>query len=109
MTEQFDDVSIQKKTNVHFDGKSISRVIEYSDGTKKTIGVILPTDQPLKFKTYVLELIEIISGECEVWIGIEEEYLFLKSGESFEVPANSQFKIRTNSVLDYTCHLIKEL
>lgn len=107
MTAQFDDVSIQKKPNVHFNGKSISRVINYPDGTIKTIGVILPTERPLKFETHVHERIEIISGECEVWIGDQENSQFLKAGESFDVPENSQFRIRTHIVVDYICHLVK--
>jgi purine/pyrimidine-nucleoside phosphorylase len=107
MTNQFDDVSIQKKSNVYFDGKSISRVIECSDGTKTTIGVILPTEKPLKFKTHVTEYIEIISGECEVWIGDEEQSHFFQTGEKFEVIADSHFRIHTNDVLDYVCYLVK--
>ena len=107
MIDQFDDVSIQKKPNVYFDGKSISRVINYPDGTKKTLGVILPTEYPLKFETHVHERIEIISGECEIWIGNQENNLFLKTGESFDVPSNSQFRIKTNIVVDYICHLVK--
>ena len=107
MTKQFDDISIKKKSNVHFDGKSISRIIEYPDGTKKTIGVILATEHPLKFKTHVVELIEIISGECEVWIGDDLHGKIFKTGDRFEVSANSYFKIKTQQVVDYICHLVK--
>ncbi|MBJ9947594.1 pyrimidine/purine nucleoside phosphorylase [Acinetobacter bereziniae] len=104
MTEQFDFISIKKKANVHFNGASISHAIEFKDGTKKTLGVILPSKEPLTFKTHLAERIEIISGECSVQIGHAPDIKIYKSGESFQIPAHSQFKIKTSEVLDYVCH-----
>ncbi|MDC5521929.1 pyrimidine/purine nucleoside phosphorylase [Acinetobacter baumannii] len=104
MPDQFDSVSITKKAHVYFNGASISRVVTIKDGSKKTIGVILPTDQALTFKTYVPERIEIISGECKVQIGKNSDMRTFSSGESFSISANSQFRIITNEVLDYICH-----
>ncbi|CAI3111794.1 Pyrimidine/purine nucleoside phosphorylase [Acinetobacter calcoaceticus] len=105
MSNQFDFVSIKKKANVHYEGRSISHVIELEDGTKKTLGVILPSDKALIFKTHVPERIEIISGKCTVQIGDELEAKIYSSGESFNVPENSKFKITTDEVIDYVCHL----
>ena len=104
MTEQFDSISIKKKANVHFNGASISHLIVLKDGTKKTLGVILPSKEPLTFKTHLAERIEIISGECSVQIGHAPDIKIYKSGESFQIPAHSQFKIKTSEVLDYVCH-----
>ena len=39
---QFDNVSVVKKANVYFDGKCVSHTVVQADGTKKTVGVILP-------------------------------------------------------------------
>jgi len=105
MPDQFNSVSIRKKANVHYEGHSISHVIELADGTKKTLGVILPTNKALTFKTHVPEHIEIISGKCTVQIGDEPEAKVYSSGESFHVPENSNFKIMTDEVIDYICHL----
>jgi len=105
MQNQFDSVSIRKKANVHFEGHSVSHMIEFEDGTKKTLGVILPTTTSLTFKTHVPERIEIISGKCTVQIGDEPEAKIYSSGESFNVPENSKFKIMTDEVIDYICHL----
>ncbi|CAI3099556.1 Pyrimidine/purine nucleoside phosphorylase [Acinetobacter oleivorans] len=105
MPNQFDFVSITKKANVHYEGRSISHLIELKDGTKKTLGVILPTDKPLTFKTHVAERIEIISGKCNVQIGDELEVRIYSNGDSFYVPENSKFKINTDEVIDYICHL----
>ncbi|NUG51141.1 pyrimidine/purine nucleoside phosphorylase [Acinetobacter lactucae] len=105
MPNQFDSVSIRKKANVYFEGHSISHLIELEDGTKKTLGVILPTNKYLIFKTHVPERIEIISGKCSVQIGDEPEVRIFSSGETFYVPENSYFKIMTDEVIDYVCHL----
>ncbi|WP_332606095.1 pyrimidine/purine nucleoside phosphorylase [Acinetobacter sp. ESBL14] len=104
MAEQFDLVSIKKKANVHFNGTSISHILVLKDGTKKTLGVILPSEEPLTFKTHLAECIEIISGECSVQIDDAPEIQIYASGDSFQIPANSQFNIKTNDVVDYICH-----
>lgn len=72
---------------------------------KKTLGVILPTEQALTFETHVAERMEIISGECRVQIADSEESELFRAGQSFYVPGNSRFKIETDEVLDYVCHL----
>jgi len=46
VSEQFNFVSIKKKANIHFNGSSISHVLILKDGTKKTLGVILPSEHP---------------------------------------------------------------
>ncbi len=105
MSAQFDHVSVIKKSNVYFGGSCISHTILFEDGTKKTLGVILPTEQPLTFETHVPERMEIISGECRVKIANNEEAELFRAGQSFYVPGNSTFKIETDDVLDYVCHL----
>lgn len=104
MSEQFDFVSIKKKANVHFNGASISHILVLKDGTKKTLGVILPSEEPLIFKTHLAERIEIISGQCSVQIGDDPNMKIYRTGESFQIPANSQFKIQTSETVDYVCH-----
>ena len=62
--EQFDQVSVIKNANVYFDGKVTSRTIVFSDGTRKTLGIMLPGEY--EFNTEAKELMEILSGELEV-------------------------------------------
>ena len=38
----FENVKVEKNANVYFDGKVTSRNIFFTDGTKKTLGVMLP-------------------------------------------------------------------
>ena len=101
---QFDHVSVLKKSNVYFGGKCISHIVQFEDGTQKTIGVILPTEAPLTFETRVPERMEIISGECRVWIAEKQDSELFRAGQSFYAPGNSYFKIETSDVLDYVCH-----
>lgn len=105
MSTQFDHVSVIKKSNVYFGGRCVSHTVQFADGTKKTLGVIMPTIEPLVFETHVTERMEIISGECHVSIGESEEKELFRAGQSFYVPANSTFKLETSEVLDYVCHL----
>jgi uncharacterized protein YaiE (UPF0345 family) len=42
---QFDNVSVVKKANVFFDGKCVSHSVLFPDGTRKTVGVIMPGSQ----------------------------------------------------------------
>ncbi|MFL9507456.1 pyrimidine/purine nucleoside phosphorylase [Acinetobacter baumannii] len=104
MSDQFNSVSVTKKAHVYFNGASISRVIILKDGTKKTIGVILPTKELLTFKTHTPERIEIISGQCRVQIANQSDLLTYYSGDSFSIPADSHFKIISDTIINYVCH-----
>ena len=38
----FEDVEIIKEANIYFDGKVTSRVVNFNDGTTKTLGIMMP-------------------------------------------------------------------
>ena len=46
---QFDNVAVIKKANVYFDGKCVSHTVQFPDGSRKSVGVILPST--LTFRT----------------------------------------------------------
>ena len=48
-TEKLEVAAVATKANVYFDGKCVSHGITLADGTKKSVGVILPAT--LTFKT----------------------------------------------------------
>ena len=48
MTDKINAV-ISTRANVYFDGKCVSHSIELADGTKKSVGVVLPST--LRFNT----------------------------------------------------------
>ena len=97
---QFDDVSITREANIYFDGKVTSRTVRFPDGTRKTLGIMLPGDYA--FNTDSKELMEILSGELEIQLA-GEDWRTVAAGESFEVPGNSSFKLKIHEVTDYCC------
>jgi uncharacterized protein YaiE (UPF0345 family) len=40
--DKFENVTIIKKANIYFDGKVTSRNVFFADGTRKTLGFMLP-------------------------------------------------------------------
>ena len=98
---QFDNVSVVKQGNVYFDGKCVSHTVLFADGTRKTIGVILPST--LTFNVGVPEIMEITSGVCRVKIGDEAEFTTYAAGSQFSVPANGRFVIEAAEVVNYIC------
>lgn len=102
MSTQFENVTLNKKSNVYFDGKAISHDFIQADGSKKSVGVIQPAT--LTFNTSVDEIMEIVAGECRVKIAGEVELKNYTAGQSFNVPANSSFELEALTVVDYVCH-----
>jgi uncharacterized protein YaiE (UPF0345 family) len=97
---EFTNVSITKEANIYFDGKVTSRTIHFEDGSKKTLGIMLPGDY--EFGTEAKELMEIMSGDLDIQLP-GEDWKSIKGGESFEVPGNASFKLRIRTVTDYCC------
>src|SRR3989338_8014829 len=102
MSDKFDNVSVGKKANVFFDGKCVSHSVFFPDGTRKTVGVIMPGSQ-LTFNVGAPELMEIPSGTCRVKIGDEPEFKTYAAGTSFNVAENSSFEIHANDEVNYVC------
>jgi uncharacterized protein YaiE (UPF0345 family) len=99
---QLDQVSVIKKANVYFDGKCVSHTVLFADGSRKTIGVIFPSQ--LVFNTSAPETMEIVAGTCKVKLSGESEWKTYQAGDSFDVPGNSGFTIETVEPMDYVCH-----
>lgn len=99
--DQFDGVSVVKKANVYFDGKVTSRTVLFADGSRKTLGIMLPGDY--EFGTGAAETMEMLAGEMAVLLPGESEWRTYKGGDSFFVPGNSRFKLKVKTVADYCC------
>jgi len=99
--QQFDQVSVIKKANIYFNGKVTSRTVLFTDGTKKTLGIMLPGEY--EFGTAAAELMEMLAGEMDVLLPGETGWCTVKAGDSFQVSANSRFKLKVNTVVDYCC------
>ncbi|MBN2964558.1 pyrimidine/purine nucleoside phosphorylase [Sulfurospirillum sp. T05] len=101
--DTFENVSVVKKANVYFEGKVTSRTLVFADGSKKTLGVMLPGTYT--FNTQAAEVMEILAGNCEVHLG--KNTLHVRAGESFDVPALSTFEITCPEVVDYCCSFVE--
>lgn len=100
---QFDNVSVIAKANVYFDGKCVSHTVQLADGSKKSVGVILPAT--LTFNTGAPEIIEGVSGSCRVRMQGESDWKSYGVGQSYKVPANSSFEIEVaDESYHYICH-----
>jgi hypothetical protein len=102
--KQFDQVSVVTKANVYFDGKCVSHTLLLADGSRKSVGVIMP-GAALTFNTGAPEKMEIIDGSCRVNIANSQWQTF-KVGEHFHVAANTRFEIESldNAPVHYICH-----
>lgn len=102
----FKNVEIETAANVYFDGKVTSRKVTFEDGSFKTLGIMMPGDY--KFGTSEKELMEITAGDCEILLPGTSQWQTIKGGESFYVPANSEFEIKAKTLIDYCCTYISE-
>lgn len=101
---QFDNVSVVKKANVYFEGKVTSRAVIFADGTKVTLGIMLPGEY--EFGTGAKEIMDIQAGELSVLLPGKDEWLEISEPTTFEVPADSSFKLKVKTVTDYICSYI---
>ena len=100
---QFDNVTVLKQANVYFDGKCVSHSLTLADGSKKSVGVILPST--LTFNTGAPEIMETVAGSCRVKMAGESEWKSYGAGQSFCVPGNSSFEIEVaGEPYHYVCH-----
>lgn len=104
-TEKIDNISVTTQASIYFDGKCISHGITYPDGTKKSVGVILPAT--LTFNTGAPEIMECVAGACEYKLDGSDEWVMSAAGEKFSVPGNAKFDIRVaegHAAYHYICH-----
>ena len=101
-TTRIDGASVNTQANVFFDGKCISHGLTLADGTKLSVGVILPAT--LTFNTGAPEVMECVAGSCEYKLAGSDQWVKSSAGEKFNVPGNSKFDIRVTEPYHYICH-----
>ncbi|MBE1427135.1 uncharacterized protein YaiE (UPF0345 family) [Desulfomicrobium macestii] len=102
---EFSNVTVLKKANIYSDGNVTSRTLVFPDGSKKTLGIMLPGEY--EFGTAEKELMEIQSGELDVLLPGATDWRTFSDGTAFEVPANAKFSLKVRVVTDYCCSYIK--
>ena len=100
----FNNVNIAQEANILYDGNITSRSISFSDGKKKTLGIMLPGEYELN--TVNKAVIVINSGVLEVMLPAEDwvEYV---APASIEIAQNSKYKLRVTSLVEYCCSFEK--
>lgn len=98
---EFNNVTITREANVYFDGNVTSRAVTFADGTVKTLGIMMVGDYT--FGTEKAELMEIMAGELTYRLDGTDDWIAIKGGESFNVPANSSFDLKVTQLADYCC------
>ncbi len=101
-TTQLDGVRVNTQANVFFDGKCVSHSLTLPDGSKKSVGVVLPGT--LTFNIGAPETMECVAGGCEYRIGDSPQWLTAGPGDSFSVAAQGRFEIRVSQAYHYICH-----
>jgi len=102
ITSKLDGVSVSTQASVYFDGKCVSHGVTFPDGTKKSVGVILPAT--LTFNTGAPEIMECVAGSCEYKLTGSDAWVKSTAGEQFSIPGNSKFEIRVTEAYHYICH-----
>ena len=102
---KFNEVSVNAKANIYFDGKVVSHSLILKDGAKKTLGLIYPGSY--HFNTESAEKMEIIAGHCCVTLdGTKKTNSYIEN-QAFDVPANSGFTIEvSDEICEYICSFI---
>ena len=101
-TATIPNVTLTTQANVYFDGKCVSHGFTLADGTKKSVGVVLPAT--LTFNTGAAEIMECVGGSCEYKLAGSDEWKKSGPGDKFSIPANSSFEIRVTEPYHYICH-----
>jgi purine/pyrimidine-nucleoside phosphorylase len=99
--DRFQNVTVLTKANVYFGGKVSSHTILFADGSRKTLGVVLPGQY--EFGTVEREQNEVLSGELRVLLPGSQTWTVCGVGDIFELPKNSKFQVAADVVSEYCC------
>ena len=99
--KEYINVNVDKLANTYFEGNVISRNIFFKDGSRKTLGVMLPGKY--EFNTNARELMEIISGKLSLKLQNYDDWKLIEKGMNFNVPKNASFEVEVFELVNYTC------
>ncbi len=102
---EFSAVTVVAKANVYFDGRVVSHTVRFTDGSRKTLGLIYPGR--FHFGTDAAERMEIVAGQCRVKLDGQAGEREYSAGQAFEVPAKSGFDIEVaGGMCEYICSFL---
>ena len=89
------------KVNEYFEGKVKSIAYQTTEGPA-TIGVIAPGEY--EFGTSTVEYMTVTSGEMDVLLPGEKDWKLFREFETFVVPKDRSFKVKTEKDVTYRCY-----
>ena len=98
---QFENAIVEKNANIYFGGRVTSRPVKLSDGSEKTLGIMMPGEY--EFGIDHPENFEVVTGDVLVKTEADHDWRLIASGESFDVPAKSKFIVKVHSIAEYCC------
>ena len=102
---EFSGVTVVTKANVYFEGRVVSHTVRFSDGSRKTLGLIFPGS--FYFGTEAAERMEIVAGTCRVKLKGSAQEIEVSAGQAFDVPAKSGFDVSVASgQCEYICSFL---
>lgn len=102
---EFSNVTATAKGNIYFDGGVVSHTLTFSDGSRKTLGIIRTGSY--RFNTAAAEEMIITDGTCRYRLDGTEAWISCTAGEAFKIPANSAFDISVDEgVAQYICSFL---
>ena len=100
-TDTIAAATLTTQANVYFDGKCVSHGFTLADGSRQSVGGVLPAT--LTFTTGAAETMECVAGSCEYRLAGSGEWRQSGPGDTFAIPANSSFDIRVAEAYHYIC------
>lgn len=104
--DKLENVTIVKKANVYYNDNVTSRTVFLNDGTRKTLGFILPGQY--EFSTEAKEYMEVLAGKLRVLLPGYETWVSFSTGHTFEIPAHCKFKVAVDEMSDYCCSYLDD-
>lgn len=89
--ETFRNVTVKALASVFFQGNVVSHTFWDQNGTRRSLGVMLPG--AYRFTTGDPEIMAITAGRAKARIDGEDEWGVYEAGSSFRIPGNSAFDI----------------
>ncbi len=97
-------VDVKTQVNIFCDGKVQSRTLRYPDGRLQTLGVYLPGE--FDFHSDGPETVVMTAGAVEVLFPGDADWRLVKTGERYDVPADTKFKVRCSEISEYICDFL---
>ena len=75
----FESVTVVREANIYFDGKVTSRTVIFADGSKKTLGIMLPGEYTFGTDAPEVIAIRLTNARQEIAHASECEYVIINA------------------------------